>query len=214
MKLARKPRRKRSETETRPTKIMRPSFKPSGTSEKKFTRRLCANRKRSMMRKGGLELRRIGRSAKSSARRTKRSELEGESGMNRDVLSASVCAKNNRNLMNKEIENETKDTSDVDEKSVKDIGIGGASAVGVAAGLEIGNESEAETETETGTGIGIATGRVTAPQAVVLTVPYPSDLAILRQCPRTRHLRPRDRPRNHCCLWMRNRLKRLLYKCC
>lgn len=102
--------------------------------------------------------------------------------MNRGVLSASVCAKNNTKLTSKEIEDETTDTSDVDEKSARDIGIGAASAVAVAAGLGIGrrieNESESEIETETGTGIGIATGLVTAPQAVVLTVPCPSDLAI------------------------------------
>lgn len=191
---------------------MRPSFKPSGTSAKRLIRRLCANRKRLMMRKRGLEPRRTGRSAKSSARRMKRIELEGESEMNRDVLSVSVCAKNNKKLMSKEIENETRDTSDVDEKSARDIGIGGASAAAVAAGLEIGNETE--TETETGTGIGIVTGLVTALQAVVLTVPYPSDLAIQRQYPRTRRPRPRNRPRNHSPPWMRNRLKRPLYKCC
>lgn len=170
---------------------MRPLLKPSGTSAKRFTRRLCANKKLSMRRKSALRLRKTGKSVKSNAKRTERIELGGESGRNKDVLSVSVCVRNNGNLMSKGSGNETRDTSDVAEKNVRGTGIGGAVAVAVAVGLEIetgiGNENENgiaivigsvnATETE----IGIATGLVTAPQPVVLSVPCQSDLVTRRE---------------------------------
>lgn len=152
-------------------------------------------------RRNKLKPRKTGKSAKSNARRTRRTELDEGNVTNNDGLSVSAFARSSGSLMNKGNGNETSDMNDGGEKSARDIGIGNNGiAIAVAAEQEIG----------IGARIAIATVLVTVPRVIVLNEPRQGPVnqrEIEHQRLRTPHLRHRSHP------WMRKPSKKLLYKC-